>query len=136
MILYHFTAQIHLPKILTAGYLDTTESNMSRRRTHAAPDVVWLTSNGDPTAHGHGLATSAVDKMRIRFTVDISKRDAHRWRQWAASRGIDQAWMRNLALGGGSATWWVVERRIASSEWVEVIDTVSGLDPRGLVNPS
>ena len=126
MILYHFTCREHLDKILSDQNLRVTESNISGRREHAGPDVVWLTTNPDPSAHGHGLAGSATDKTAIRFTVELDKRNVHKWRDWAAGRGIDRGWMQILASAGGSSTWRVVERPIPAAQWVEICDTETG----------
>ncbi len=126
MILYHFTCREHLDRILADGYLKVTESNISKRREHAGPDVVWLTTNPDASAHGHGLAGSAADKTAIRFTVELDKHDVRKWREWAARQGIDRAWMQGLASAGGSGTWRVTERPVQASQWVEVHDTKTG----------
>lgn len=120
MILYHFTSSVHVPLILADGYLKTVESNISARREHAGPDVVWLTTDGDPERHHGWQEWSPVDKLAVRFTVDIPKRDAHRWHEWAGRYGIDPAWRRALAAVGGSGTWRVVTRPIPAAEWVTI----------------
>ena len=127
MRLYHFTSTAHLPRILADGFLKVVESNMSRTREHAGPDVVWLTSRSEPAAHRGWAGGSAVDKTAIRFTVDIPDRDVHRWSEWARRRGIDQKWMRALASTGGSASWYVVERVVSAGEWIEIMDVATGL---------
>lgn len=126
MILFHFTCREHLPSILAEGVLRTTESNMSPRRAHAGPDVVWLMTASDPTAHGHGLEGSGADKKAIRFTVDVDKRGVHKWREWAIRRGINREWLTILARFGGSSSWRVVERPIPREQWVSVRDMVTG----------
>jgi len=103
--LYHFTSRQHLARIEATGVLTVTESNMSQRREHAGPDVVWLTSNRAPDVHSGWKVGSAVDKTAVRITVEVPKRVAHRWRDWARSRGIDSEWMRSLASVGGSGSW-------------------------------
>jgi hypothetical protein len=35
-----------------------------------------------------------------------------------ARRGIDPAWIRELARAGGSETWYVVERPVPATEWL------------------
>jgi hypothetical protein len=128
MRLYHFTSAYHLPKILTAGYLKVVESNLSRTREHAGPDVVWLTSNADAAGNNWWQVSGrrSVDKAEIRFTVDVPKRDAAKWREWAARRGIDPRWAHTLMEAGGSGAWYVTERPIQASEWAEILNTRTG----------
>ncbi|WP_158305633.1 MULTISPECIES: GNAT family N-acetyltransferase [unclassified Nocardioides] len=125
MKLYHYTSPDHLPLIVEAGYLKLVESNISRSREHAGPDVVWLTSSPTPAA-GHGLSGSRNDKKRVRFTVDVDRRSVQKWRAWAKARGIASDWMNELARAGGSGTWWVSERPIESSQWIEILDLSTG----------
>ena len=131
--LYHYTHRTHLKSILADGYLKTVESNVSEHREHAGPDVVWLTSDGT-ASHLHGMFGKLTpelvhedwDKLRVRFTVEVPNRYVHRWMQWTHRRGMSQRWRDVLIdTGGGRAavsTWWVAERRIPSSEWVEIRD--------------
>ncbi len=130
MILYHFTSSIHLPKIMSDGFLKVTESNISERREHAGPDVVWLTSNPDPAGarwQGAGVqnwhpGVILAPKDEIRFTVDVPKRDVHKWLVWSRARGIDPGWAAHLASVGGSRRWHVIERPVVRDEWVTVND--------------
>ena len=123
--LYHYTSERHLRRILSAGYLKTVESNISFKREHAGPDVVWLTT--DETAErGLGLQGSNVDKTEIRFTVELDRRAVHKWFSWAKARGSSQQAMDVMAKGGGAGSWRVVERPIPSSEWVEVRNMRTG----------
>jgi hypothetical protein len=117
--LYHFTSAFHLPAILESGYLKTVESNVSFKREHAGPDVVWLTTSPTPEA-GNGLQGSAVDKSEIRFTVEVDKRSVHKWREWAKARGSSPDAMAILARAGGSNSWRVVAAPIRAESWVEV----------------
>lgn len=123
--LYHFTSAEHLQEILQSGYLKTVESNVSLKKEHSGPDVVWLTTSPSADA-GHGLQGSAHDKTRIRFTVDVDKRNVHKWREWAKARGSSQETMAILARSGGSASWRVVAAPIPVGNWVEVRDMVTG----------
>lgn len=131
LTLYHFTTKAHLDSILSDGFLRTTESNLSGRREHAGPDVVWLTSNPDPVQHRgwgwRGPNAGVISKTEVRFTVEIPMRDAHRWWDWSARRGIDRVWAQRLASVGGSRSWVVVERSIPGEEWLEVVDVATGL---------
>lgn len=42
------------------------------------------------------------------------------------ARGINRDWMNQLALAGGSGTWWVSERPIMTSQWIDIVDTRTG----------
>jgi len=123
--LYHFTSELHLPLILEGGSLYTTESNISLRKPHAGPDVVWLTTHQAADAR-HGLHHSFVDKTRIRFTVSFRARDVHKWRPWARSHGVDPRWLDALAVSGGSSSWRVCTHPIDECDWVEIRDMVTG----------
>ncbi len=126
MRLYHYTSGFHLPSILLAQVLKTTESNVSlnKGREHAGPDVVWLTSEADPTRYGHGLDGSKVNKREMRITVEVE--DAQLWRVWAPRQGMSRAHRRRLAETGGERTWYVVQRPIPVGEWTEVRNMVTG----------
>lgn len=124
--LYHFTSLTHLSDILVDGYLDVTESNLSKKRERAGKDVVWLTTEST-TELGLGLDGSAVDKKALRFTVRLHKRAFSKWRDWAHAHGIDPNWETTFArAGGGAGTWRVVPRRIPREEWVDIMDARTG----------
>lgn len=124
--LYHYTCLEHVATILEAGHLRTTESNVSGKREHAGPPVVWLTTADTPDL-GLGLDHPlGVDKKRIRFTVELHRRSVHKWRQWAAAQGSDPAWVARLARAGGASTWRVTERPVLREQWREVRDLRTG----------
>ena len=134
MRLFHYTSNLpsHIGSILAEGAIRTTESNLSARREHAGPDVVWLTSDANLTAASfadsgkfgyHGLVQ---DKAAVRITVELPARQVHRWRDWVAARGADPAWVRHLSSAGGSGRWYVIERRVLDTEFTQIIDTATG----------
>ncbi|WP_427129319.1 hypothetical protein [Pseudarthrobacter sp. S9] len=125
MILYHFTSTTHLPRILESGYLKTVESNVSLKREHAGPDVVWLTTKTSADG-GHGLQGSAVDKTAIRFTVDLDKRAVHKWKEWAKRQGSNEQVMDTLSRAGGSASWRLTTSQVPLEQWVEVRNMATG----------
>lgn len=151
---YHYTCLAHLPRILQAGFIKTTESNVSLERTHAGPNVVWLTTDPD-CKHGHGIDGNATyaaaqsrgveltpellaqwDKTRIRFTVRMPNNHVHKWRDWSEKFQMNPLWKKAFikAAGGGVNTWRVVEHPIFQDRWVEVIDRHTGESlwtPRG-----
>lgn len=124
--LYHYTSIERLPTIADRGYLEVTESNISRQRAHAGPPVVWLTTHADPATADNGLSGSAFDKTRVRITVEVEKRRVHKWRPWARSHGIDRKWEDALSRVGGSGSWRVSTERIPSTAWLEIRDMQTG----------
>ena len=54
MKLYHFTSRVHLPHILGAGELTTTDSNVSETVTE--PKVVWFMDTPDLTLDVSGAS--------------------------------------------------------------------------------
>lgn len=130
VILYHFTCQENLSDILVDGFLEPSESLISRNKEHAGPDVVWLTSSpslprvgGEDAANRMDLVGSQFDKTAIRFTVRLHKRSVFRWRKWAESRGIERSWADTIASSGvNTKSWWVVEGRVLREQWTEIRD--------------
>lgn len=119
--LYHYTSRLHLPRILRAGHLRVTESNLSRTREHAGPDVVWLTTDPMPTdPDAHGLLNPRCDKTAVRFTVDLPVADVHEWLSWSRALGITKRWAFRLEAGRSPETWRVVARPIPAAEWCAV----------------
>jgi|SRR5437667_6001713 len=146
MRLHHFAALALLKPILDTGLLEVTESNLSARRPHAGPDVVWLTDHRE----GRDAAWAAVPvidregrilrfdqtiKLAVRITVDVP--DAVPWRVWSRAHRIRNMWYRQLAIAGGDPErWWVVERPIESCEWVEITDMATGEDLTPRLSPN
>lgn len=126
MLLYHYTTELHLPKIFADEQLKTTESNLSMTTPHAGPDVVWLTGWNEPYGGKElGLTGGGADKTAIRFTVDVPRLEVELWDRWSKRLGIDKKWKRALldAAGiprGERAPWLVIERPIPMGEWVNV----------------
>lgn len=126
MKLYHFTSTWHLPRIEADGVLRTTESNGDIRpgRDHAKPDVVWLLDTDDLAGLPHGLAGSAVDKTRVRITIDLPDYRVERWTDWATRHGVDDLTKVILIESGGgweaAQHWYVSEAPIRRRFWVDV----------------
>jgi hypothetical protein len=138
MILFHYTSQYHLPLIVQVGGLKLVESNVDLAKPHAAPDVVWLTTDVWPQQGWMNLPShlqGILDKGRIRITVNVGNFHLHPWRIWATEQaeklGIDprKAKIERDALeaaGGDGGDWFVCEREVMWQEWVRIEDTVSG----------
>ena len=118
-VLYHFTSISHWPKIWQDGRLALAESNVSRTADHAGPDVVWLTTREAVGRGEIGLAGSAVDKSRVRFTVEVS---AEKWFDFAGRYAVDRNWRNSLEAGNSPGTWRVTETEVGRDAWVEVRD--------------
>ena len=129
MKLYHFTSRHHLPRILEAGFLRPTESNITWHAENVAPDVVWLYDTDDirPSRMligsrrlDDGSTLHDVDKSEVCIEVEVD--DAERWEPWAVRHGINRRWRKGLIAAGDGrhGSWWVVERLIFKSEWVSV----------------
>lgn len=129
-VLYHFTSRMHWERIRHNGFLKVVESDLSPFKTHAGPDVVWLTTATEPAQEWQ--RGSAVFKGEVRFTIAI-RRDRIRaqwWPSWSRAHGVLLGWYRRLdqAGGGRSHEWWVVEAPILRASWLEVVDTQTGED--------
>jgi hypothetical protein len=131
--LFHYTSVCHRERIEQSGVLRTTESNLSRTRPHAGPDVLWLTDDPAPTEQGHGLSSSyapadglgqqesfPLSKTAVRFVVDLPADEVHPWLDWSRERGITKRWARDLEDGRLPETWWVIARPVRSAEWTAV----------------
>ena len=131
--LYHFTCPYHLPAIFRSGRLLPTESNISAERTHAGPDVVWLTRR--PMAQHvssydqeRGAYWPETDKSRIRITVCVPPGEAQHWPKWSRDQGIAEWFYDALARAGGNdaPNWYVVARAIPQAEWLAIDDLATG----------
>lgn len=140
MRLYHYTCLHHLPAILSAGHLRTTESNIGSPSSklppcgeHVGPNVVWLT-NQAIVGQGHGLepgplnpTTAAFDKFRLRFTVET---EAMPWRIFAQQHGINRRWYQALDQAGDYTArhWWVATQPVAREHWLALTNMALGCD--------
>lgn len=121
-VLYHFTSEHHLPLIRQAGFIRTTESNLSFIEEHVGADVVWLLDQPDPHDAPHGLVGSVFDKRAVRITVQVN---AERWTDWVKRQPRYDAQQAAILVrtGGGpeaASHWWVTEQAIPRENWLEV----------------
>jgi hypothetical protein len=125
MIFYHYTCGQHLPKIMKDRFLKTTESNVSMLQPRSGPDVVWLFKKPLSNKVCKMLQTvGGVDKSRIQFTVDLPRDEVLRSDKFFKKHKADKHWIKMLEEVGGSRSkdWYVIDRRIPSTEWAEVYD--------------
>jgi hypothetical protein len=129
MILYHFTSLLHLPKIMQAGHLRTSETNLHPTIEHYGPDAVWFIDIPELGEHDHGLNASLPgevrpDKTAVRFTVEVPDKRVVSWLPWAEAQGIDPQWLNVLTHedGGreGASHWKVVFRSVPEDQWIAV----------------
>ena len=145
MRLYHYTSKFHFDLIKRDKVLKTTDAVLRKEsrfvtetitrpdgtsastrklagQSNGDPEVVWLTTID--TRRQGWMYGSTVDKGAIRIAVNV--RDPQRWPEWSRAHGIDPKWYRALAKAGGkrgdAKHWYVVERPISQSEWVEILD--------------
>ncbi|MEH6805013.1 MAG: hypothetical protein V7697_18590 [Rhodococcus erythropolis] len=136
--LYHFTCEDHLSSILNDGCLRTTESNLSRTRPHAGPDVAWFGTMPEMRPGGSfglhdGTVSSGIvdpdngrpyywaDKTAIRITVELPKREVQAWEPFVKKHGIDAKYLE--ALRSITPNWRrqrVITRPVDNTEWIEV----------------
>jgi hypothetical protein len=125
MELYHFTSSAHLRGIhkfgLTVGDVVTDIERLDGRI------AVWLTSS--PSADGHGLGGSAVDKTEFRLTVEVPEDERLvRWVDWALGNATELTRRRLVAAGGHSSeTWYLFFGWLPPSLITEVISTRTAL---------
>ncbi|MBY2908576.1 hypothetical protein [Rhizobium leguminosarum] len=119
MELYHFTSSAHLRGIhkfgLTVGDVVTDIERLDGRI------AVWLTSS--PSAEGHGLGGSAVDKSEFRLTVKVPEDERLvRWFDWAPGNATELTRRHLVAAGGHSSeTWYLFFGWLPPSLITEVI---------------
>lgn len=132
MILFHYTSCRHLRAIarygLTVGDVPT---DIHRGRGRVG---VWFTSA--PTAGGHGLEGSAVDKTRYRLAVDVPDASPQlvRWLEWAPRNATAETIeaLHSVAArheGDGPASWYVYFGVIPPSAIGACVDMHTGTDP-------
>jgi hypothetical protein len=117
--LHHYTAPVtsHLGSILQEGWVRTTESNLSAVRSHAGPDVVWLTDSTDPKAQAWATGSAPpgdpVLKSAAVLVVELPAESVFHWPGWSKEQGIEPTIYEGLAdTGGDPASWWVTTRPI------------------------
>lgn len=90
--------------------------------------IVHLTKN--PVRSPEALLWSkgaAVDKTRVRVTVDIPMIEAPSWSKWHdENKGSQRMKVALTTSGGDWNSWHVCAREIPMSEWVEVVDLDTG----------
>jgi hypothetical protein len=128
MILYHFTAEFHLPMIRKSGVLIPTESNIGSPIAgwppygqHVGPDVVWLSSAAN-IVKGLGIIgfTGDFDKTGVRITVDLPDNEVVKWTKWPYRRRMNKHWRKVMEQDQLPELWWLIERPIHDYEWVDV----------------
>ena len=119
-LLYHFTSRENILFIEETGEIRTTESNLSFRRSHAGPDVVWLSD--DPDARKQpSLLGSVMDKTAVRLTVLVPAGVVKPWTEWVTEQETAEpdASAALIATGKSAASWWG-ERTLDPSVRVDV----------------
>ena len=136
-VLYHYTAEYHLPSILEEKKLRLSESNLknyakqgydweayNRGELKLYKPVVWMTEAEEPDVESIGLY-SAVDKTAIKITI---KKQAYfkKWKQWSRANGIEKEWARILERGKAANIWWISELEVPFSGIVRIENRYTG----------
>lgn len=121
-VLYHYTSMVHLPRILQAGFLKLTESNLRLDRVGYKP-VVWLTE--DSNVVGHGLEGSSVDKTEVKITVE-HKKSYDYWKAWSRKNKIPKQWAAALERKQKPETWWVSTTVIPLKDIIKIENRYTG----------
>ena len=126
MNLRHFTSANALAPIGSHGL--TIGDVVTSLRQKKGEVAVWLTTADTP--EGLGLAGAAVDKQRVRLTVDVpANRLLHRWDDWKI-KNVDPrtiATMERVAgPGADPATWYIYFGWLKADLVLEAIDMATG----------
>ncbi|GAA2812277.1 hypothetical protein [Streptomyces showdoensis] len=128
--LYHFTKPEHWEQILKDGHLDPSWDYGG-----TVPAIVHTTDSPDPST----LPQHHEVGRTIRFELLLPEQQAHRWHTWG-NRCLPPESFRSLGIpvwtpedpayltqtNQESHRWYVVERRIPSTEWVRVTNAETG----------
>ena len=120
MRLHHLTTEAGLQAILADGIIrciwPAEVSDEFPQR------VVLLTTETDPNKRGWKVGSGSF-LIVSRITVDVQDKEVRSWSDWKI--GHDPAPVSGLetsarAWGGDPKAWYVVERDIPRSEWVDI----------------
>ena len=127
---YHYTTDLHLPKIQEAGFLKLVESNVSETEEHFGPDVVWLfkqpvkgkTPKMLQSTIDIGTAFILVDKSSVEIEVELPVKEVVRADKFYKKHKADSKWITQLCknVDSSSKQWYVVERPVLVDEFVAV----------------
>lgn len=130
--LYHFTSK-HAARDIARDKFIRANPPLPPRwadRRGPLPDVVFLTADqartpqrwaGAPSTGVRGLGY--LDRAAVRLTVRLSPRvdgAPCAFRSWALDHDVPLAWIEEVAKGGSTDGWYVLERDVLAPEWVEV----------------
>ena len=130
MRLYYYDTYQHLTGPLTSGALLPSESNLKPTDDPPNPQVVWLSTEQDPSTGGWVLPIGEGERPEVRVTVNVPDEWVRVWDDWAYDEGIDPDWKKDvIKMGGGPssvARWRVVLRPVPIKMWESIEDVSSG----------
>lgn len=152
--LYHFTSVIALKKIMEAGYLKLTPSNLIQPKDlkHVAREdgtyeyvsemsdpvkpVVWLTNEAEPDDTGNMSHKDFseemkrkwldADKYRIRITVANDTSKYFWWHTWSDKNRMNKKWKQKFTYGLKYSAWYVSEEIIKLEDVLLIEDLHEG----------
>ena len=139
---YHYTTQDHCSEIQDCGVINPVESNVSMKKEHAGPDVVWLFNEPlkivprmlySPLLIGHqeeGTHHPTIEEQQRMFTgvwvpktqieieVQLDRNEVQRADKFLKKHNIESQWMSSLeTIGGMKLTkQYVIPRAILDTE--------------------
>lgn len=129
-VIYHFTCEFNLARILQAGYLAAGGANFCLGKP--MPPVVWLTTS--PTSENMGVSfgkskRDEFDKTQVRLTI-MKKPYMKNWVEWCAETGREQE-EKDLLIYTASAeethkTWYISEQDIPFADIVKIENMATG----------
>lgn len=130
-VLYHYTSQFHLNRILQSKRITLTESNLGFAM-QGNPCVVWMTDMPTPDNHGLLFQDNMPDDINKTFyRISIRWKNHFRlWDKWSEEKGIDPETKRVLIESAGARetymSWYVSESNVPVNDWLTIEDVRIG----------
>jgi hypothetical protein len=112
-ILYHFTGLISLPPVLRDG-IKKGEVPVDPRKPRNAAN---LTTNSDPERNKHWNAGGAIDKTKVRITVEMPVKSIISWREVREKFKVDPKWAKALDPHGEGKNWWFAFNGVSPTQF-------------------
>lgn len=143
--LYHYTSRLQAERIIKAGYLWLTPSDLIKpvdltitknedgtwgtksEISDRVKPVVWLTDSLNPNNIGLEGPDEfkVIDKKRIRITV-MPNEEYSWWVTWAQKNRMNKKWFKAYTRNNRYGTWYISEKEIYMKDVLLIEDMVTG----------